>query len=128
MVPGSGPEPVYDHEHFAPQAVHSFQDYPPEVAYSNYPVPAHDPHDYPPEHVSEHDSDNYPLKDKPTKSLGIGSEAPVKEIERSDTAHWRPRSRRKWQWIALAVVAIILVGAGVGLGVGLTIGRKSRFV
>ena len=122
VVPGSGPEALYDRAHFAPQAVYSLQDYPPEVAYSTDLVPAHDPHDYPPEHVSEHDSDEYPLKDKPMKSFSI------QEIEISNTTHLRPRLQRKWRWFALAVVAFVLVGAGVGLGVGLTVGRKSRFV
>ena len=122
MVPGSGPEALYDRAHFAPQALYSLQDYPPEVAYSNDPVPAHDPHGYPLEHVSENDSDEYPLKDKPTESFGI------QDIDISDTTRLRPRLQKKWQWIALAVVAFVLVGAGVGLGVGLTIGRKSGFV
>ncbi|MCJ1322270.1 hypothetical protein MMC15_007618 [Xylographa vitiligo] len=139
VVPFSSPEAIYDREHFAPQAVYGPQDYPPEVAHSTDLIPAHNPHDYPPEHVSgynprdyppehvpEHDPDKPSSLDTPTKGLGRENEDSVKEIEKSDTAHSFPRSRRKWLWIALAVVAIVLVAAGVGLGVGLTIGRNSR--
>ncbi|MCJ1434315.1 hypothetical protein MMC27_003682 [Xylographa pallens] len=138
VVPASAPEAVYDREHFAPQTVYGPQDYPPEVAHSTALIPAHDPHGYPPEHVSGYNPRNYPpehvpdhdpdkssLLDKPTKGLGTENENARKEMEKSDTAHSLPRSRRKWPWIALAVVTFVLVAAGVGLGVGLTVGRKS---
>ncbi|MCJ1471659.1 hypothetical protein MMC13_000299 [Lambiella insularis] len=122
VVPGAGPEALYDREHFAPQALHGLQDYPLEVAHSSDPVPAHDPQGYPPEHVPGYDFDKSPLEDKPTKGSDADNEASIKEIEKSDTAR-RPRSRRKWLWIV--AISIILVGIGVGLGVGLTVGRKS---
>ncbi|MCJ1403625.1 hypothetical protein MMC11_006848 [Xylographa trunciseda] len=138
VVPASAPEAVYDREHFAPQAVYGPQDYPPEVAHSTDLIPAHDPHGYPPEHVSGYNPRDYPSQhvsehdpykssplDKPVKGFGRENEVSIKEIEKSDTAHSVPRSRRKWPWIALALVAFVLVAAGVGLGVGLTVGRKS---
>lgn len=128
MVPGYGPEALYDREHFAPQAVHGPQHYPLEVAHSSDPVPAHDPHDYPPEHVPESDSDKSPVEDKSTKGFSTDDKGPSEEIGKSDTTPSRPRPWRKWLWIALVVAGVVLVGAGVGVGVGLTVARKSRFV
>ena len=126
MVPGSGPEAVYDRAYFSPQPVHGLQDYPLEVAYSDSPVPAHDPYGYPPELV--HESEKFSLQNKPAQGFGTEEKGSVKEIEKNDTTHSRPHSRKKWLWVALVVLAVVIIGAGVGLGVGLTVGRKSRFV